>query len=175
MMKKIRHKIRFIIYTLIISFLLSLLFHSKYTNSFELDSTDSFVNLFMNPIRPQPPLLLPASSSSPLPLISKKNLNYNFSFILLILLIITFTSICLTFIIREFIHKNKRNLNIFNQKKLNDVEFGSYSFEELDNERLEIEFKRQQILNEKRKKRISYIIHSQLPTIYEEHENVYTI
>ncbi|EXX57736.1 hypothetical protein RirG_204410 [Rhizophagus irregularis DAOM 197198w] len=122
MMKKIRHKIRFIIYTLIISFLLSLLFQSKYTNSFELNSTDSFVNLFMSPIRPQPPPLLPSSPSfslsTSLPLISKK---------------------------------------------LKDVEFGSYSFEEW-------EFERQQILNEKRKKRISYMIHSQLPTIYEEHD-----
>ncbi|CAB4401989.1 unnamed protein product [Rhizophagus irregularis] len=164
MMKKIRHKIRFIIYTLIISFLLSLLFQSKYTNSFELNSTDSFVNLFMSPIRPQPPPLLPSSPSfslsTSLPLISS---NYNFSFMLFILLIITFTSTCLTLIIRKFIYKNKRILNIFKQEKLKDVEFGSYSFEEW-------EFERQQILNEKRKKRISYMIHSQLPTIYEEHD-----
>ncbi|RGB39792.1 hypothetical protein C1646_448250 [Rhizophagus diaphanus] len=163
MMKKIRHKIRFIIYTLIISFLLSLLFQSNYTNSFELNSTDSFVNLFMSPIRLQPPPLLPSSPSfslsTSLPLISKSH-NYNFSFMLLILLI---TSICLTLIIRKFIYKNKRILNIFKQEKLKDVEFGSYSFEEW-------EFERQQILNKKRKKRISYIIHNQLPTIYEEHD-----
>ncbi|GBB87863.1 hypothetical protein RclHR1_14360002 [Rhizophagus clarus] len=154
-MKTIRHKIRLIIYTLIISLFLSLLFHSKFTNSFELDSTDSFVNLF---ITPQPPPILPVSPSSlsaPLPvssLLSKKRRNCNFGCILSILLIVTLTSICLTFIIRKF---------IYNQRKLKDVEFGSYYWEN----------ERQRIINERRKKRISYIIQNQLPTIYEEYEN----
>ncbi|RIA99223.1 hypothetical protein C1645_747650 [Glomus cerebriforme] len=160
---KIRHKIWLIFYTLTLSFLLSLLFHSKFTNSFELDSSDSFdlfTNLF---VRPQSPALLTASTS---PILKKKH-GCNVGCTTIIVIAVILISFCLTYIIHELICKEKR-LNIFKQRKLKDVESGRDSFEEWEKE---IKLERQQIINEKKKKRMLYI-QNQLPTIYEEYETV---